>query len=724
MKTLSLRRWSRILGTAQQAGSGSRARRRLYALALEALEDRITLSLKPQMVVDINPGFGSNPTNMVAIGSINYFEADDGIHGQELWRSDGTAAGTTLVQDIWPGNSNGYPIKLTNVNGTLFFTARDGVHGFELWKSDGTAAGTTIVKDILPGNSGGYPYFLTNVNGTLFFTVDDGTHGNELWKSDATAAGTTLVKDIRPGNISSSPITLTNVNGTLFFIASDGTHGYELWKSDGTTAGTTLVKDINPSSNLEVEHFNLTNVNGTLFFGANDGTHGNELWKSDGTAAGTTLVKDIFPGGHTDYWGNYGLNSSYPRNLTNVNGTLFFTADDTNGAELWKSDGTAAGTTLVKDIYPGSGWFYKNYQWEYLPNSADPSSLTNVNGTLFFRASDGEHGSELWKSDGTAAGTALVKDIQPGVSNAYPSWLRTVNGKLYFRSGDFPKGFELWTSDGTVAGTVRVGDINPGRTSSYIAWLTNVNGTLFFTADDGTHGREVWKLVDQPPPSPSLSIKDVPVTEGNAGTRVVAFTVTLSAPSAQPVTVQYATANGTATAGGDYHARSGTLTIPAGQTKGTINVPVIGDRLPELDETFFVNLSGATNATIADGQAVGTIVDDEPRISISDVSMKEGKPNQATLFTFTVMLSVPYDQPVTMSFSTANGTATSVDNDYLAKAGTLTFAPGETTKTITIEVKGDSKRESNEYFYLDLSGNSSNSLFKKKRGIGTILNDD
>jgi hypothetical protein len=166
------------------------------------------------------------------------------------------------------------------------------------------------------------------------------------------------------------------------------------------------------------------------------------------------------------------------------------------------------------------------------------------------------------------------------------------------------------------------------------------------------------------------------------------------------------------------------LTIPAGQTTGTITVPVLGDRLPEPDEAFFVNLSGATGATIADGQAVGSIVDDEPRISISDVTKVEGKRNQTTIFTFTVTLLVPYDQPVTMSFQTVNGTATSSDGDYVARTGTLTFVPGETTKTITIEVQGDSRRESDESFYLDLFGNSVNSLFKKRRGIGTIRNDD
>ena len=155
-----------------------------------------------------------------------------------------------------------------------------------------------------------------------------------------------------------------------------------------------------------------------------------------------------------------------------------------------------------------------------------------------------------------------------------------------------------------------------------------------------------------------------------------------------------------------------------------ITVPVNGDRLGEPNESFLVNLSNSTNATIADGSGQGTITDDEPRISISDVSKKEGKKGQTTLFVFTVTLSAAYDEPVTMSYSTANGTATTSDGDYVAKTGTLTFAPGETTKTITIVVNGDSKKEADETFYLDLFGNSSNALFTKNRGLGTILNDD
>lgn len=226
------------------------------------------------------------------------------------------------------------------------------------------------------------------------------------------------------------------------------------------------------------------------------------------------------------------------------------------------------------------------------------------------------------------------------------------------------------------------------------------------------------------PTMPTLRVSDANVTEGNTGTVAATFTITLSAASTETVTVAYVTGDGTATVGSDYQSTGGTITFAPGETAKTITVPIIGDRLPELKETFAVNLSAATNATIADGQGVGAIIDDEPRISISDVSKLEGRKGQTTLFTFTVTLSAVYDQAVTVSFHTVNGTAKTSNSDYVAKSGTLTFAPGETTKTITISVRGDNKREANEYFYVDLFGNSSNSWFDKNRGIGTILNDD
>jgi probable HAF family extracellular repeat protein len=229
-------------------------------------------------------------------------------------------------------------------------------------------------------------------------------------------------------------------------------------------------------------------------------------------------------------------------------------------------------------------------------------------------------------------------------------------------------------------------------------------------------------LTPMPEDTPLISIGDVTVTEGHTGTRTAAFTVTLSTASSQPVTVTFTTANGTATAGSDYQAASDTLTFAPGETSKTVTVLVNGDRAGEPNETFVVNLSGATNAVVLGaGQGVGTILDDEPRISINNVTKTEGN-SGTTLFVFTVTLSAAYDVPVTVNFATANGTA-KAGEDYVASSGTLTFAPGETSKTITVVVKGDKRAEANETFFVSLSSAIS-ALIQNGQGIGTILDDD
>jgi len=286
---------------------------------------------------------------------------------------------------------------------------------------------------------------------------------------------------------------------------------------------------------------------------------------------------------------------------------------------------------------------------------------------------------------------------------------------LMLGNGEGTLRYEGAFATGTSPSAVTVGDFNgDGRRDVLV---TNAgSNTVSVLLNDGD-----WT---SPPPAPlTVRIDDASVQEGNKGTSAATFTVTLSVASAKTITLAYATANSSATSLSDYNATNGTLTFAPGETSKTITVLVIGDRLGELNETFFVNLSNPTNVVIADPQAIGTIVDDEPRVSITDVTRSEGKKGNTTLFTFTVTISA-YDQAVTMSFKTVDGTAKTSDGDYVGKAGTLTFAPGETTKTITIEVKGDSKKESDETFYLDLFGLSSNALFTKNRGTGKILNDD
>ena len=226
---------------------------------------------------------------------------------------------------------------------------------------------------------------------------------------------------------------------------------------------------------------NLTDVNGTLFFTADDGETGRELWKSNGTASGTVLVKDI----------NSGTDGAFTDDspLIAVGNLLLFAADDgTHGDELWRSNGTSSGTVLVKDINPGSDGNLSYY-----------NGFTELDGTLYFSAKDDTHGRELWKSDGTAAGTVLVKDINPGSDTygdeyaSYPFYMGSIGDMLYFSGKNATTGRELWQSDGTEAGTVLVADVVSGTGGLYPSALESVNGILVFSGDEGTGG-ELWVL--------------------------------------------------------------------------------------------------------------------------------------------------------------------------------------------------------------------------------------
>ncbi|HEX3577199.1 MAG TPA: Calx-beta domain-containing protein [Thermoanaerobaculia bacterium] len=225
------------------------------------------------------------------------------------------------------------------------------------------------------------------------------------------------------------------------------------------------------------------------------------------------------------------------------------------------------------------------------------------------------------------------------------------------------------------------------------------------------------------PATPSISMSDAQVVEGNAGTATMTFNVFLSAASASTVTASFATASGTATSGSDFTPNSGTVTFTAGQTKQTITVSVLGDVTPEPDETLFVNLTAPVNATIAGAQGVGTIKNDDalPALSINDVTLAEGN-SGATSFNFTVTLTPASTFPVTINWASADNTAIA-GSDYQPASGSLTFAPGQTTKTVTVFVNGDVTTEPNESFFVNLY-NPGNASVSDAQGQGNITNDD
>jgi hypothetical protein len=227
-------------------------------------------------------------------------------------------------------------------------------------------------------------------------------------------------------------------------------------------------------------------------------------------------------------------------------------------------------------------------------------------------------------------------------------------------------------------------------------------------------------------PTSSLGVGDATIIEGDSGDRYAEVVVTLSAKSKQTVTVNFATADETAIAGLDYRAASGRLSFAPGQRSKTILVPVIGDRIGEQDETFSVKLSGAKNARIDDGTGVVTIRDDDPHISIGDAQIVEGNSGK-TLMTFTVSLSAAQAQAVTVDYATQEAGyygAAYAGEDYVAKSGRLTFAPGETTKTISIEILGDAVPEPSKEVYVVLSNASTDVGISRGYAFGRIVDDD
>ncbi len=416
-------------------------------------------------------GLNSDPDSLTLFQDDIYFVANDGIHGNELWKTDGTEAGTVMVKDIVSGANGSEPYNLVVSNGILFFVAYTDDYGYELWKTDGTEAGTIMVKDIYNGANGSGIYNTIAYGDGILFIADDSVSTYELWKSDGTEAGTVLVKDVNPGVDSSWIEYFTLVNDVMYFRALTVANGYELWKTDGTEAGTVLVKDILPGVDSG-DPYEMVAYGDLLIFNANNGVDGYELWKTDGTEAGTVLVKDIEPG----------ADGSYPSNFKVYEGNVYFNSYTTdNGYELWKTDGTEAGTVFVKDILAGS-------------DSGDPRNFIIYDDTLFFTAYTDDLGNELWKTDGTEAGTVLVKDIYVGDNSSDIDYLSVIDGYLYFQANDGIYGEEIWKSDGTTAGTVRVTDIMEGDGDSNPRYFKSFQNTVFFRAASEDYGRELYYL--------------------------------------------------------------------------------------------------------------------------------------------------------------------------------------------------------------------------------------
>lgn len=518
------------------------------------------------LVKDIFPGRSGSRLEFAPHGIVEpyaLFHATDAGHGTELWRTDGTAVGTTLVKDISPGETDTSFRFGPVLGGELLFAANDKMRGLELWKSDATESGTTLVADIFEGESGSDVSFLGVVGTKAAFAARDASHGTELWCTDGTTAGTYLVRDLRNGNDSSGPSNGAIHQGSLYFQA-DGGAGRELWVSDCTPSGTKEVANL-AADFRGPQPRGFVGADSWLVFSAQQAPSYESLWKTDGTEVGTlplglwadslatlgdvVIARSSMRDYGAELW-KYDLNSdemglvrdiaprgasSNPSFLKRSGDLVYFGASDsTLGTEPWRTDGSDAGTVLLKDIAPARGssqpmafaWtgtgaktlFISASLGELWITEGTPSTTQRVVGQdvvrpstgefersgnrLFFVGSTAASGPELWRTDGTAAGTVLVADLFPGRDGTQFSELTDARGQLYFAADRGLEGSEPWRSDGTPAGTELLKDIRPGIVPGYLGdrqasseprEFTPVGSIVVFSADDGVHGRELWR---------------------------------------------------------------------------------------------------------------------------------------------------------------------------------------------------------------------------------------
>ncbi len=419
-------------------------------------------------------------SDLTALGSNLYFRAYDGT-GYQLWKYNGSNVSEIMVGSY----ANPSPNHLTAVGNNLYFTASDST-GSHLWEYNGSN-----VSEIQVGTaSSPNPSNLMAVGNTLYFTAYDGT-GNQLWQYD----GSNL-SEIKVGTYGSpSPSDLTVLGSTLYFMASDGT-GDQLWKYDGSN-----VSEIMVGTNSNPTPQDLTAMGGNLYFRAYDGTS-NQLWKYDGnnlseitvgtstnpypsnlTAVGSTLYFSANDGSSTQLWKYDGSNlseikvgtyiSPSPQNLIAVGGKLYFTASDGAGTQLWQYDGSN-----LSEIKVGT----------YA--SPNPYGLTALGSILYFGASNGT-GSMLWSVDTTSAILQQV-NLETSLASSWSGGFTQWGTNVYFSASDGLAGDELWVTDGTTNGTTRVSDLNPGSASSFPYDLTVMGSNLYFGADDGI-GYQLWK---------------------------------------------------------------------------------------------------------------------------------------------------------------------------------------------------------------------------------------
>lgn len=470
-------------------------------------------------------GIGSSPRNFHRAGNIVFFSAISKNSGRELWKTDGTEAGTILVKNINLKSENASISQLNKFGNSLLFLAYDDNNGTEIWKTDGTNNGTQRVTNTGVGVRSGLDHtktvILGELNNKVFFTMTDTVTGKELRYIDNNPNGFSTLKDIYPGITGSEIEQITPYKNKIVFFANNGvnTNGRELWTSDGTEGGTQMLADITPGRSNTRYLSRMIQYDSLIYFMAYSSSNPDvRFWRTDGTTQGTkpvstsisdtskindytkqfTLIgnKFIFSGYNDNM--NYtpwlfAFDGSTTKKLTQLgpdnsgsfpvesnailNNNLYFTkyvSGSFSSVTIWKTDGTETGTKQVNNTY-----FQPFLAFVVFKNNIyfiGTDSLTNV--------------PKLWKLNDD--GSILALKSLEFANQQY--FLEEWNNQLYFQAFDATNGTELWATDGTIQGTKIAADINKGVGSSFPTSLKVFNNVLYFSANDGNVGYELWRM--------------------------------------------------------------------------------------------------------------------------------------------------------------------------------------------------------------------------------------
>ncbi len=414
-----------------------------------------------------------------------YFGAYRQMEGNELWRTDGTQAGTQRFVDIEPGQGSSSANPIFSYNGWLYFYATDGPvdkggHGLELWATNGTVEKTFLYSDLNPAGDSFPGQIMEYANGFIVTAADD-IHGRELWwtpgvTQEGNPSSLTLIQDLFPGPSSSDPALIGMLGNRFLFYAKESAGVYSLWGLSNASIEPLRITEVRPYLQYRSYTFLepvFVKFQDRIYFPGYEQSHGWELWETGGTTQNTRMMVDIWPGP----W------DSNPNEIVLCGTRMCFPADNgEHGLELWSSDGTANGSALVFDLNtsaPGSG----------------SRNLTAAGDLVYFTADDGIHWPELWRTDGTSEGTFLVKDINPDGQGANPPVQLTPAGSwLFFSTYTGLSGSELWATDGRPDSAWQVADLYPGSGSAHPRQLTPVGSRLYFIAQTAPEASRVWSV--------------------------------------------------------------------------------------------------------------------------------------------------------------------------------------------------------------------------------------